>query len=276
MRNQSPGPWVSLTRSEYAGAFFMLTIAILLALIPSFMGLKRQDTIVYHTDSTQLSALMARHLAATDSFFKRKKHRPTYWQRLKTEDLEQMGLNEEEANRVYEKIKMGHRYGSLAELSRETGIDTTILKNSIVQPSFTKGKTKRQSMVELNSCDTTDLISLPGIGSKTATRIIRFRDALGGFYQKEQILETRFTDSIALKKLFPSFQVNPGLIRRIPVQKANLESFKKHPYLNEKQARVIIAFRNQHGKLSEKHLREIKIISSQELSRILPYLDFNE
>lgn len=276
MRNQSPGPWVPLTRSEYAGAFFMLIIAILLALIPSILGLKRQDAIIYHTDSAQRAAIMARHLATTDSFFRRKKTRPIHLRRLKPEDLEQMGLNSEEANRVYEKIKMGHRYGSLAELSRETGIDTTILKNSIAQPSFTKGKTKQQSMVELNSCDTTDLISLPGIGSKTASRIIRFRDALGGFYQKEQILETRFTDSITLKKLLSSFQVNPGLVRKIPVQTANLELLKKHPYLNEKQARVIIAFRDQHGKLSEKHLREIKIISARELSKILPYLDFNE
>jgi DNA uptake protein ComE-like DNA-binding protein len=276
MRKQSPGPWVSLTRSEYAGAFFMLIIAALLALIPSIMGINRQVAIIYHTDSTQRTVLMARHLAATDSFFKKKKNRPTYWHRLQPEDLEQMGLNQDEANRVYEKIKMGHRYGSLAELSRETGIDTAILKNSIAQASFAKGKTKQQNIIELNSCDTSDLISLPGIGSKTANRIIRFRDALGGFNRKEQILETRFADTVTLKKLLPYFQVNLNLLRKIPIQKAGLETLKKHPYLSEKQARVIIAFRNQHEKLSEKHLQEIKIISAGELDRIMPYLDFNE
>ena len=276
MRKQSPGPWVSLTRSEYAGAFFMVIFAILLALIPAMLGINRQDAIIYHTDSAQRAALITKHLATTDSFFKRKKPRPTHLRWLKPEDLEQMGLNAEEANRVYEKIKMGHRYHSLDELSHETGIDTSILKNSIARPSFTKGKTKQQSLIELNSCDTSDLISLPGIGSKTASRIIRFREALGGFYQKEQILETRYADTVSLKKLMPYFLINRGSLHKIPIQKASLETLKKHPYLSEKQARVIIAFRNQHGKLSEKHLKEIKIISAGELARIMPYLDFNE
>lgn len=276
MQNQGPGKWLSLTRSEYAGAFFMLIIAIVLALIPALLGSEKQDSILYQTDSLQRAVLISRHMAATDSFFKKKRTRVTPWKRLKQEDLENMGLSADEANRVYQKIRLGYQFASLSELSKETGIDTTVLKNAIANPSYRSNKTKELKIVELNGCDTSDLIALPGIGSKTAARIIRFRDALGGFYQKEQILETRFTDTAVLQQLLPYLRINTTLLRKIPIQSAGLELLKKHPYLSEKQARIIIAFRNQHGRLTEQHLKEIKIISDAELTRLLPYLDFNE
>jgi DNA uptake protein ComE-like DNA-binding protein len=276
MRNKSPGLWVSLTRSEYAGAFFMLIIAVVLALLPSLLGTNKQNAIVYLTDSIQRATLISKHIAATDSFFKKKRSRLTQWKGLKQQDLENLGLSADEANRVYQKLRLGYQYSSLSELSKETGIDTTVLKNAIAKPAFRSNKSKTSMMVELNSCDTSDLIALPGIGSKTAARIIRFRDALGGFYQKEQILETRYTDTAVLEKLLPSFQINNALLRKIPIQSADLELLKKHPYLSEKQARVIIAFRNQHGRLTEQHLKEIRIISDADLKRLMPYLDFNE
>lgn len=276
MRNKSPGLWVSLTRSEYAGAFFMLIIAVVLALLPSLLGSNKQNSIVYLTDSIQRATLISKHIAATDSFFKKKRSRLTPWKGLKQQDLENLGLSADEANRVYQKLRLGYQYSSLSELSKETGIDTTVLKNAISKPAFRSNKSRTSSMVELNSCDTSDLIAMPGIGSKTAARIIRFRDALGGFYQKEQILETRYTDTTVLEKLLPSFQINNALLRKIPIQSAGLELLKKHPYLSEKQARVIIAFRNQHGRLTEQHLKEIRIISDTDLKRLMPYLDFNE
>ena len=156
MRNQSPGPWVSLTRSEYAGAFFMLLLATLLALIPSVFSTNSKGVIIYHTDSSRRAAIIARHLAATDSFFRKKKTGYIPWQRLKPGDFENMGVPVEEANRIYEKIKLGHSYASLADLSRETGIDTGTLKSivSIYPFKGKKGQKQRAEPVELNSCFT--------------------------------------------------------------------------------------------------------------------------
>ena len=44
--------------------------------------------------------------------------------------------------------------------------------------------------VDINTADTTAFISLPGIGSKLAARIVNFRDKLGGFYSIDQVGET--------------------------------------------------------------------------------------
>src|SRR5687767_7242716 len=48
----------------------------------------------------------------------------------------------------------------------------------------------RYSSIDINAADTSAFISLPGIGSKLALRIVNFRDKLGGFYSVDQVGET--------------------------------------------------------------------------------------
>ena len=57
-----------------------------------------------------------------------------------------------------------------------------------IQPA--KSYAARYSIIDVNTADTTAFISLPGIGSKLAARIITFREKLSGFYSVEQIGET--------------------------------------------------------------------------------------
>ncbi len=45
-------------------------------------------------------------------------------------------------------------------------------------------------VIDVNQADTTAFIALPGIGSKLASRIVNFRNKLGGFYSVEQVGET--------------------------------------------------------------------------------------
>ena len=57
-----------------------------------------------------------------------------------------------------------------------------------IQPA--KTYVARYSIIDVNTADTSAFISLPGIGSKLAARIVTFREKLGGFYSVEQIGET--------------------------------------------------------------------------------------
>lgn len=276
MKTKSPGKWLSLTKGESAGAFFMLFIATLLLLLPAWLGTQQTATgIQFDLDSHQLNLLLAKHQAATDSFYRKRKSRHVYWKYAKQEDFENMGLTQDQSKLLYEKIKLGHRFSSAEELSRETGLDTALVKRFL---TF-KGSSKKKSSIEvinINQCDTADLIALPGIGSKTAIKIIRFRDALGGFTQTQQILETKYTDTSVLKGLLPRMKVVSGEIKKIPVNSATAEKLKSHPYISERQARVMVAFRNQRGKLTLDNIKEIRIIAPEELAKMLPYLNFND
>lgn len=43
--------------------------------------------------------------------------------------------------------------------------------------------------IEINGADTTELMKIPGIGSYYSRQIVRYRNQLGGFVSKEQLLE---------------------------------------------------------------------------------------
>ncbi len=48
---------------------------------------------------------------------------------------------------------------------------------------------KQSKPLQLNTADTSDLIALPGIGPYYAKKIIQYREKLGGFASKDQLLD---------------------------------------------------------------------------------------
>ena len=48
---------------------------------------------------------------------------------------------------------------------------------------------KKDTIIDLNHCDTTDLLYLRGIGQYTAIQILRYREQLGGFYSPSQLTD---------------------------------------------------------------------------------------
>ncbi|GAB3881980.1 helix-hairpin-helix domain-containing protein [Spirosoma agri] len=127
---------------------------------------------------------------------------------------------------------------------------------------------------DINTADTTQLIALKGIGSKLAGRIIKFRDALGGFVAPEQFRDIYGLDSLALEELqkFGKIQSTP---RRIPINTASAEELDRHPFLTRRQAEVIVRYREQHGAYSSaESLKPIRILDAKTIEKITPYIEF--
>jgi competence ComEA-like helix-hairpin-helix protein len=139
------------------------------------------------------------------------------------------------------------------------------------KPTFTKPTI---TTFDINTADTSQLIRLKGIGSKLATRIVKFRDGLGGFVSEAQYSEIFGLDSLALSELNRFAQV------RTPVQKINIntaspEELDRHPYLSKRQAEIIVRYREQHGAYkSAQDLLNIKILDEKLVNKIAPYLAF--
>ncbi|MCK8494328.1 helix-hairpin-helix domain-containing protein [Spirosoma sp. RP8] len=127
---------------------------------------------------------------------------------------------------------------------------------------------------DINTADTTQLIALKGIGSKLAGRIIKFRDALGGFVATDQFRDIYGLDSLALEELqkFAKIQSAP---RRIAINTASAEELDRHPFLSRRQAEVIVRYREQHGAYSSaESLKPIRILDAKTIEKIGPYLEF--
>lgn len=128
------------------------------------------------------------------------------------------------------------------------------------------------SLIELNSADSLVLLTVRGIGPAFASRIIRFRDRLGGFYKLEQLKEIYGIDSLKFSQLKGQFSLNAGLIQKIDLKTAGFDQFKKHPYLSYKQMNAIIQYRRQHGNFNSiEDLQKVAILNEEIIRKIEPY-----
>ena len=145
-------------------------------------------------------------------------------------------------------------------------------------PKYESHKTGRVPvMVELNAADSAELETIRGIGPAFASRIVRYRNRLGGFYRKEQLRDVYGVDSLKYEELKDQVVVNPAVIRKINVNKASFEEIKNHPYLSYKQMNAVIQYRKQHGEYrSIADLKKIAIMDDEILRKIEPYLIFND
>lgn len=148
------------------------------------------------------------------------------------------------------------------------------------QPNFQKSYTPNNSYkkpsiqsVDINVADTTAFISLPGIGSKLAQRIITFRDKLGGFHSIDQVKETYGLPDSTFIKIKPNLILDRAGIKKININSASLDEMKSHPYLRYNIANAIVQYRNTHGKFaSVNDLKKIMIITDEIYNKALPYL----
>lgn len=131
-------------------------------------------------------------------------------------------------------------------------------------------------IVELNTADSVMLDQLRGIGPAFASRIIRFRNRLGGFYRKEQLKEVYGMDSLRYSQIENQIVVNASSVNRLNLNKATFEELRHHPYLTFKQINAIIQYRKQHGDYaSADDLRKVLILNEEIIRKIEPYLSFD-
>ena len=131
------------------------------------------------------------------------------------------------------------------------------------------------TIVELNSADTTTLMKLKGIGSYYAKGIVIFRNKLGGFVSVEQLREVYGMKDEVYQTIRNSFTINQNLVRKIDVNTASVNRLKSHPYLNFYQAKEIYEYRRKKGKLTNiDELNVLENLNAQSIKKIEPYLEF--
>jgi competence ComEA-like helix-hairpin-helix protein len=129
-------------------------------------------------------------------------------------------------------------------------------------------------VIDINAADAQDWQQLSGIGPSYAGRIVKFREALGGFVSIEQVAETYGLPDSTFQKIRASLRASP-VRNKININRASEETLKKHPYLNWKQARALYHYRNQHGPFKDiDDLRKVKALKEEVVSRLSPYLEY--
>lgn len=202
--------------------------------------------------------------------------------KVEKEELIQFGFTEFQADNIVAYRKKGGRFETPSDLLKIYGLDSSfylgiephIQIEAVPELPMPKDEIKPPLiMVELNNADTTSLIQLAGIGSVFASRIVKYRDLLGGFDRKEQLLEVyNFSEEI-FQRIQNNITVDTTIIQKIRLNFANYSQLLRHPYLNEEEVKSILDYRNKNGSYtSVSQILENNLVDSSTYYSIKPYL----
>lgn len=190
----------------------------------------------------------------------------------KAEDLKKVyGLFPDEFERLEPFIQIGNKQYSIGKRHYTIG-NGQDEENGFPEKKTVAGK-KDLVVPDINSADTTQLIALPGIGSKLAFRIINFRDKLGGFYSIEQVGETFGLADSTFQKIKQYLKIGNTPVNKININTVTAELLKAHPYIRYAIAGPIIAYRKEHGPFKKiEDLKNVMAVTEEVFKKIENYL----
>ena len=202
------------------------------------------------------------------------------------EDWMYLGLSEKQTNVIMRFLN--HKIYTNEALKKIYVLPDTVyhlIKDSTVYPAhifdeketFVKKKTPSiTKFLELNTIDSLELISINGIGPFYASQIINYRNKLGGFYKREQLMEIWKMKEETYQILMESLIIDTSTLQKIHLNTVSFEKLKNHPYLSYSQANSIVKMRTQLGRFdSIISIKKSKLINDDTFLRVRPYLSLD-
>jgi len=205
---------------------------------------------------------------------------------LSADGWKQLGLRAKTISTIIKFISKGGRFNEPDDLKKIYGLHADEfsrlepyirIAKKAAAPEFTYEKKRppprTKTIIDINEADTTAFIALPGIGSKLASRIISFREKLGGFHSIEQIAETYGLQDSIFQNIRSQLSLSNPQPRKIDLNTATVETLKQHPYIRWNIANAIVKYRDQHGPFkSVEDLLQVAIITPDIYHKMLPYI----
>ncbi|MBQ4533540.1 MAG: helix-hairpin-helix domain-containing protein [Alistipes sp.] len=136
-------------------------------------------------------------------------------------------------------------------------------------------RTENAALVEINSADMEALVAVNGIGEKSASEIIKYRELLGGYHSVEQLAELKCVTEENFAKFLSQICCDSCKIKKIDINFAGPKELERHPYVSARTLRRIIKQRQLKGGWSRiEEMTEQNILSGEEAKRLAPYLRF--
>ena len=210
-------------------------------------------------------------------------------------ELVSMGLPPFVSKNLVRYRESGGSYKNATDLKRLYGMNDSIWQIlaplvkvgyqdsiEIDQQSIESSKPERKGYpatlrFDLNIVDTTMLKKIKGIGPVLSKRIIKYREALGGFYSVEQLLEVYHLPPSVVDEIrnYAHLELDEYPLHKLNLNQLDYTSLASHPYISYNLAKTIVAFRDQHGPfLHLEDLKKIHLVDDSTYLRVSPYLDF--
>ncbi|MCB0430183.1 MAG: helix-hairpin-helix domain-containing protein [Flavobacteriales bacterium] len=166
-----------------------------------------------------------------------------------------------------------HTFGRLLPFV-QIRVQTPLNKNLHKEPVREKPlRSTHHVMLDVNQAERQEWITLPGIGEKLSTRIIKYRDLLGGFYSTDQLLEVYGIDSVTWQGMLPFLTIVDTHLVRINLNTAGFRTLLHHPYLTYDLVKDIVNARRRSPFNEISDLLTRKLVTRELYPKIAPYLN---
>ena len=302
--------YLSFTRKERIGIIVLIILIVFIFLLPSlfrphtspptteeiaaFHSLARslqenkRDSVIQRVQSVGIAKSVTESYKDNAALF--------YFDPnlLSVEDWKRLGVKARTALTIKRYVSKGGHFRTADDLSKIYGLreqdllrlkpyvriapsekkmtDKDSTKRKVDSTSYTR-KTWTPTPIDINSADSIVLLGLPGIGAKLASRIIHFRDRLGGFYSIDQVKETYGLSDSTFERIRTVLVLGNKPLVRIDINQADAARLKQHPYFTWPMANALVQYRKEHGRFQKvDDLAGVSAILPDQLKRLIPYL----
>ena len=258
--------FLTFTKGERV-AIIVLAAVIFLLIAANFFMINHKPNV--NVNLLDIDSIMELHQAAIEE----------YYNRQRTTDNGQQA-----SSKRYNVTEMPRRQVTKSE-SKFKDKNQEFKTQSSAAPEPVEGKSRRfdkpsdrkirsSEFLKINSADTTELKSLPRIGSFFAKNIVDYRNKLGGFIDKQQLLEVYGLDSSRFEIISPYIILDSIEIQKVKVNHDDFKTILRHPYIEYEDVKKIVNYRETKGMITNWEQYKKVVTRDDVEERLSLYLEF--
>lgn len=285
--------YFSFTRSQKNGILVLISLIILIIIVrlavPHFRSNRIQDFSEFQEEISEFEKSLTDSNSAIPEKQTEDSGSGLFFfdpNTISAADLERLDLSPFVIENILKYREKGGKFKRKTDLLKIYGLDTAVYQSlesyiQIKKPEeeisgevFIEGKNHTEfSPIPINLSDSADLIKIRGLGPVLSGRIVKYRNLLGGYVRKEQLLEVYGLTPERFTEVKEAIYIDTTNIIPIFLNSVDEETLGSHPYLNFYQARAIIHYREISGRFNRiDEISENHLLPEDILEKIRPYL----
>ena len=220
------------------------------------------------------------------------------------EQMLKLGLGKSLSTRIDNYRSAGGQFKIKSDLKKIYGLSDSLYQNldpfillpdrlvspNIIQPKKPQSNIKAAAVIkkekeaiepeivriELNTADSLVFQKLKGIGPSYSSRIVKYRELLGGFTSIDQIREVFGISDSLYQTLVPYLTIAESFVpNQLNINLATFKELNAHPYISYEQTKAIMNGKSKFGKFDNpEDLKRLDLFDSIQIAKLTPYLKF--
>ncbi len=190
-------------------------------------------------------------------------------------ELIKLGFSDRVISTMFKFKSKGGKFYKAEDLKKIYGIKESFYNKlkPYIKINTENNKSQSNIIVQINTANQDELTKISGIGNTFAARIIKYRNMLGGYSNKNQLLEVYGITQEVLDKISNNISIDKSKIKKININTADFKALIKHPYISKENTNDLLEYRKFEEKISSlKDLKANAVFSDKEFKKIEEYL----